>query len=92
MLWVKAFGVWLVMLLAAVLNEALRELLIVRLVGEQLAHIIRVFVLSGVIFGLAYLFVTAHRLLPASTLFQIGLFWLALSLLVEFGFFHYVIY
>jgi hypothetical protein len=34
MLWVKVFGVWLVMLLAAFLNGALRELLIVRLVGE----------------------------------------------------------
>jgi hypothetical protein len=59
---------------------------------EQLAHIISVFLLSGVIFGLAYLFVTAHKLLPASTLFQIGLFWLALSLLFEFGFFHYAMH
>ena len=46
MLWVKAFGVWLGMLLAAFLNGALRELLIVRLVGEQVGH-----VLSVVVFG-----------------------------------------
>jgi hypothetical protein len=52
MLWVKAFGVWLLMLMAAFLNGALRELLIVRLVGEQVGHVISVFVLSGVIFGL----------------------------------------
>ena len=58
--WVKAFGVWLLMLVAAFLNGALRELLIVRLVGEQVGHVISVFMLSGVIFGLAYLFVTAH--------------------------------
>ena len=89
MLWVKAFGVWLVMLVAAFLNGALRELLIMRLVGAQVGHVISVFVLSGVIFGFAYLFVTAHRLLPARTLFQIGLCWLALSLLFEFSFFHY---
>ena len=92
MLWVKAFVVWLLMLVAAFLNGALRELLIVRLVGEQVGHVISVFVLSGVIFGLAYLFVTAHRRLPARTLFQIGLFWLALSLLCEFGFFHYAMH
>ena len=92
MLFLKAFGVWLGMLVAASLNGALRELLLVRLVGEQVGHVISVFVLSGVIFGLAYLFVTAHRLLPASTLFQIGLFWLLLSLLFEFGFFHYVMH
>jgi hypothetical protein len=80
MLFLKAFGVWLGMLLAAFLNGALRELLIVRFVGEQVGHVISVFVLSGVIFGLAYLFVTAQRPLPSRMLFQIGLFWLLLSL------------
>jgi hypothetical protein len=79
MLLVKAFGVWLGMLVAAFLNGALRELLIVPYVGEPLGHIISVLLLSGAIFGLAYLFVTAHRLLPARTLFRIGLFWLLLS-------------
>jgi hypothetical protein len=67
------------MLVAAFLNGALRELLIVPYVGEPLGHIISVLLLSGAIFGLAYLFVTAHRLLPARTLFRIGLFWLLLS-------------
>jgi hypothetical protein len=89
MLWVKAFGVWLIMLVAAFLNGALRELLIVPSMGEPVGHVISVFVLSGAIFGIAYLFATGHRPLPGSTLFQIGLFWLALSLLFEFGFFHY---
>jgi hypothetical protein len=92
MLVLKAFGVWLGMLLVAFLNGALRELLIVRLVGEQVGHVISVFVLSGAIFGLAYLFITGHRPLPASTLFQLGLFWLVLSLLFEFGFFHYAMH
>jgi hypothetical protein len=92
MLWVKAFGVWLGMLLAAFLNGALRELLIVRLGGEQVGHGISVFLLSGAIFGIAYLFVKSQRPLPVSTLFQIGLFWLLLSLLFEFGFFHYAMH
>jgi hypothetical protein len=74
MLWVKAFGVWLGMLVAAFLNGVLRELLILRLVGEQVGHVISVFVLSGAIFGIACLFVTGYRPLPASTLFQIRLF------------------
>jgi hypothetical protein len=92
MLWVKAFGVWLGMLLAAFLNGALRELLLVRLVGEQVGHVISVFLLSGAIFGLTYLFIKALQPLPASTLFSLGLFWLLLSLLFEFGFFHYVMH
>jgi hypothetical protein len=92
MLWVKAFGMWLGMLLAAFLNGALRELFIVRLVREQVGHVISVVTLSGAIFGLAYLFVSAQRPLPASILFQIGLFWLVLSLLFEVGFFHYAMH
>jgi hypothetical protein len=40
MLWVKAFGVWLVMLVAAFLNGALRALLIVLYVGEPLGHVL----------------------------------------------------
>jgi len=92
MLFFKAFGVWLVMLVAAFLNGVLRELLIVRLVGAPVGHVISVFVLSGAIFGIAYPFVTVHRLLPASTRFRIGLFWLVLSLLFEFGFFHYAMH
>jgi hypothetical protein len=92
MLFLKAFGVWLGMLLAAFLNGALRELLIVRLVGEQVGHVISVFLLSGAIFGLTYLFIKALQPLPASMLLGIGLCWLALSLLFEFGFFHYAMH
>jgi hypothetical protein len=61
-------------------------------VGEQVGHVISVFVLSGAIFGLAYLFVKARPPLWSSTLIQIGLFWLALCLLFEFGFFHYAMH
>jgi hypothetical protein len=92
MLLLKAFGAWLIMLVTAFLNGALRELLIVPYVGEPVGHVLSVFLLSGAIFGLAYLFVKARALLPSSTLFQIGLFWLVLSLLFEFGFFHYTMH
>ena len=92
MLFLKAFGVWLGMLLAAFLNGALREVLIVRLVGKQVGHVLSVFLLSGAIFGITYLFIKALQPLPASMLLGIGLFWLVLSLLFEFGFFHYVMH
>jgi hypothetical protein len=92
MLFLKAFGVWLGMLVAAFLNGALREVLIVRLVGEQVGHVISVFLLSGAIVGITSVFVKALGPVPASTLLGIGLFWLVLSLLFEFGFFHYVMH
>ena len=87
MVFVNAFGVWLVMLVAAFINGAIRELLIVPQGGEQVGHFLSVFVLSGVIFGITYLFIRALGPLPARMLLGVGLFWLVLSLLFEFGFF-----
>jgi hypothetical protein len=89
---VKAFGVWLILLLAAFINGGIREMLIVPRVGEQVGHIIGVVVFSGAIFGITYVFVKALEPLPAITLIEIGLLWLILSLLFEFGFFHYVMH
>lgn len=61
MLWVKTFGVWLLMLVAAFLNGALRELLIVPHTGEPMGHVISVFVLSGAIFAvITVLIMGAH--------------------------------
>lgn len=92
MLFVKAFGVWLVLLVAAFVNGALREMLVVPRLGEQTGHISGVIVFSGAIFVVTYVFVKALGPLPSSTLVHIGLFWLVLSLLFEFGFFHYVMH
>ena len=92
MLFVKAFGVWLVLLLAAFINGAIREMLIVPRAGEQIGHIIGVVVFSGAIYGITYVFVKALAPVPSRTLFHIGLFWLVLSLIFEFGFFHYVMH
>jgi hypothetical protein len=89
---VKASGVWLMMLLTAFLNGAIREILLVRLVGEYVGHVFSVVLLSGAIFGIAYLFVKALGPVPSSTLLGLGFFWLVLSLLFEFGFFHYVMH
>jgi hypothetical protein len=38
MLFLKAFGVWMAMLLAAFINGAIRETLIVPRVGERMDH------------------------------------------------------
>ena len=92
MLFVKAFGVWRILLLTAFINGAIRETLIVPRVGEQIGHIIGVVVFSGAIVGITAVFVKAIRQLPSSTLLYIGLFWLVLSLLFECGFFHDVMH
>jgi hypothetical protein len=92
MLLVKAFGFWLIMLLAAFINGAIREILIVPRAGGQIGHVIGVVGLSSVVFVISYVFVKTLGTLPSSTLLLVGLFWLVLSLLFEFGFFHYVMH
>ena len=92
MLFVKAFGVWLLMLLAAFMNGAIREMLIVPRVGEPIGHVIGVVGLSGVVFVLAWFFVNALGPFTSNTLCRVGLFWFGLSLLFEFGFFHYIMH
>jgi hypothetical protein len=92
MLILKASGVWLIMLIAAFANGAVRELLLIPRLGEQIGHVISVLILSGAIFAITYVFVRTLRPLPSSTLLGLGAFWLVLSLLFEVGFFHYVMH
>jgi hypothetical protein len=92
MLILKACGAWLIMLLVAFLNGALRELLLIPRLGDQSGHVISVLVLSSAIFAITYVFVRMLGPLPSGTLFGLGVFWLILSLLFEFGFFHYVMH
>lgn len=92
MLILKACGTWLIMLVVAFINGAIRELILIPRLGDQTAHMISVLVLSGAIFAITYGFVRRLGPLPASTLFGLGVFWLTLNLLFEFGFFHYVMH
>ena len=89
---IRAFGGWLIMLVAAFLNGALRELVIAPMLGEHLAHIVSVFFLSALVWGIAYVFVRALSPLPSRTLLLVGSFWLVLSVAFEFGFFHYIMH
>lgn len=89
LVYVRAFGIWCVMLLAAFANGAFRELVIVPRWGERVGHVVGVVVLGGIIWVLAWRLVKSTGALPARTLLLVGLFWVTLSLLFEFGFFHY---
>lgn len=92
MVYVRAFGIWCVMLLAAFANGAFRELVVVPRWGEGVGHVVGVVVLSGIIWVLAWRLVKSTGALPARTMLGVGLFWVTLSLLFEFGFFHYMMH
>lgn len=83
---VKALLIWLVILGVAFLNGGLRELVLAPSLGMAYA-----LVLSGVILSVCILAIAVAavpRLGPMATheAFGIGVFWLLLTLLFEFGF------
>ena len=86
MLLAKAFGIWLLILVCAVLNGVLREAVLLPTFGKPAA-----FVISGVVLSLlivAVSLVLVPRLGPLSMphAMYVGVFWLALTLAFEFGF------
>ncbi len=86
MLTLRAAAVWLLILICAVLNGALREALLIPSLGRPLALVASGILLSFAIVALSVLLVPwLGRLTPAKCLF-VGLLWLCLTLAFEFGF------
>jgi hypothetical protein len=86
----RAFLVWVLMALAAVLNGAVREKLVSPRLGWQAGHLIATAVLSVVVLALAWL--TIGWLAPASAreAVALGAWWLGLTLAFEFLAGHYL--
>ncbi len=85
----KYFLAWVPMLLLAIANGALREWVFRKYVGELAAHQLSTF--SLVVLFTVYIGMIIKYITPASPgqAVLIGLFWLALTLLFEFGFGRY---
>ena len=82
----KYFLLWFPMILIAVANGAARDLWYKKFTGELAAHQISTLSLIA-LFGL-YIWAVLKKFPPNSAIqsIQIGLFWLILTLLFEFGF------
>ena len=81
---------WFVLLVAAMVNGALRDFTYGKHLPELLAH--QLSCLSGIIlFGVVfYQFVCRWPPASARQVLSIGLFWMSLTVAFEFLFFHYV--
>jgi hypothetical protein len=86
MLTLKATGVWLVILVCAVLNGGFREALLVPALGEPVALLLSGVLLSVAILAVSLLLVPALGRLRSSQCLYVGLLWLCLTLIFEFGF------
>ena len=72
---VQALGIWILFVVVAIVNGAIREKLLVRLAGEYLAHLMAVLVLSLAVFAITGVFVRQTRISDAGILLVIGGLW-----------------
>jgi hypothetical protein len=84
---VRSFFIWLLFIPLAVLNGALRDLLLTPALGDTLGRAISSLTLSLLIFGLTMLFVKKLGVDTPSGLFIVGGFWLVLTVMFEFTLF-----
>lgn len=87
---VQALGIWILFVVVAIVNGAIREKLLVRLAGEYPAHLMAVLVLWLAVFAITGVFVRQTRISDAGILLVIGGLWLVLTIGFEFLFGHYV--
>jgi len=82
---VKAAAVWLLILVCAVLNGALREAVLVPRFGQSAGLMASGLLLSVCILGVSVALVPWFGTLSTSRCLLVGLFWLCLTLMFEFG-------
>lgn len=86
----KASAVWLLMMIVAITNGLARDTLLVPVLGQQLALSVSGISLSVLVFLVTCLCVPFLGRNTASAFIAIGLQWVLMTLVFEFGFGHYV--
>lgn len=75
---------WLVLLVAAVLNGALRQRGLIPLVGEPAGHVLSTLLLAGAILGATWWWRTWLQIESSRQAWAVGAGWLALTVAFEF--------
>jgi hypothetical protein len=86
MVGLKAFAIWLIILVLAVLNGALREMMLIPLLGTSVSLVLSGLLLSGLIFVTTYLVLPWLKMQYSRELVIVGLSWVALTIVFEFAF------
>lgn len=90
MLILKSLAAWFLILCLAIANGALREAVLIPALGKFSGLIISGVLLSAIIALVSYAFVRLQRAVSASQGFKVGILWLCLTLVFEFGVGRYV--
>lgn len=86
----KATGVWLLIVIAAVINGVIREILFVPMLGIEMALPLSGIVLSIIIFLFSLLTVSFIGASETKIYLFVGMYWMFLTLSFEFLFGHYI--
>ena len=87
---IRALGVWFLLLIAAVVNGALRQAVLLPTMGEHSGRFVSTLLLSGVIFGIGCLASGFLNLVSSREAWTVGALWLGLTLCFEFLAGHFV--
>ena len=91
LLFLYSVGMWLVFVVLAIVNGSARNFVYSKKVGEHKGHVISSIIAIGYILAGTYLFVNAVAPVASiADLLLVGGFWLAITVVFEFGFGHYV--
>lgn len=86
----RAGLIWFGIMLAAILNGALRDLLLAPRLGNLVARAISCVTLASVVAIVTWMSLAWIRPASMADAWRIGLLWLAMTLIFEFGAGHYV--
>jgi len=87
----KIVGIWGLLAIVAVLNAAVRELVLVPIIGEKLALPFSGVLLSILIFLTTLSMVPLLKISISSGYWLVGMVWVCLTLTFEYLFGHYII-
>ena len=87
---IKAFAVWLGILVLAIANGTLREVVLIPALGKPTGLILSGVLLSGLILTVAYFAIPWFGRAPVASYAAIGFGWLCLTLAFEFTFGHLI--
>lgn len=90
MLYLKSFGIWLILAVSAIIVATFRVGVLLPQFGEQIAHQLGTILYLLVQFVIIYFFIRKMKIKGTKNLLSIGIFWVVITIIFEFVFGHYV--
>lgn len=90
MIFLNALFPWIVMVVLAILNGAIRQYFFLPKVGEQSAHVFGTIIFLILQFAVIHIYITTYCIYETALLLKTGFFWVGLTVLFEFVFGHYI--